>query len=124
AASGEEAIAQGHSNAVIAERLILSPKTVSNHIANIFSKLQVADRAQAIVRARGPGLAKKPDWVTVPLVELNTQTRGHLAFPRTRRADVLVRRRRALAEGRRFARVRRIDPLGAPGNSLILAVAP
>ncbi len=49
-------IAQGHSNAVIAERLTLSPKTVGNHISNIFSKLQVADRAQAIVRAREAGL--------------------------------------------------------------------
>jgi hypothetical protein len=39
-----------------AERLTLSPKTVSNHISNIFSKLQVADRAQAIIRAREAGL--------------------------------------------------------------------
>jgi DNA-binding NarL/FixJ family response regulator len=49
-------IAQGLNNAVIAERLTLSPKTVSNHISNIFSKLQVADRAEAIVRARDAGL--------------------------------------------------------------------
>ncbi|MCI0397324.1 MAG: response regulator transcription factor, partial [Chloroflexi bacterium] len=49
-------IAQGHSNAVIAERLLLSIKTVQNHVSNIFSKLQVADRAQAIVRAREAGL--------------------------------------------------------------------
>ncbi len=49
-------IAQGHNNKQIAERLTLSPKTVSNHISNIFSKLQVADRAQAIVRARQAGL--------------------------------------------------------------------
>jgi len=49
-------IAQGHNNAEIAERLVLSPKTVGNHISNIFSKLQVADRAQAIVRARAAGL--------------------------------------------------------------------
>ena len=46
-------IAQGHNNGEIAERLVLSAKTVRNHISNIFSKLQVADRAQAIVRARG-----------------------------------------------------------------------
>ncbi len=51
-------IAQGLNNAVIAERLTLSPKTVGNHISNIFSKLQVADRAQAIVRARDAGLGK------------------------------------------------------------------
>lgn len=49
-------IAQGHSNPEIAERLVLSGKTVRNHISNIFSKLQVADRAQAIVRAREAGL--------------------------------------------------------------------
>jgi DNA-binding NarL/FixJ family response regulator len=49
-------IARGYNNAEIAEKLSLSPKTVSNHISNIFSKLQVADRAQAIVRARQAGL--------------------------------------------------------------------
>lgn len=52
-------IAQGHSNKQIAERLALSPKTVSNHISNIFNKLQVADRAQAIVRARRAGLGRE-----------------------------------------------------------------
>jgi DNA-binding NarL/FixJ family response regulator len=50
-------IAQGVNNAAIAERLYLSPKTVRNHISNIFSKLQVADRAEAIVRAREAGLS-------------------------------------------------------------------
>ena len=40
----------------IAENLVLSPKTVSNHISNIFSKLQVVDRAQAVSRARQAGL--------------------------------------------------------------------
>jgi DNA-binding NarL/FixJ family response regulator len=49
-------IAQGHSNPTIAERLLLSIKTVQNHVSNIFSKLQVADRAQAIIRARDAGL--------------------------------------------------------------------
>jgi DNA-binding NarL/FixJ family response regulator len=52
-------IAQGHNNKQIAERLTLSPKTVSNHISNIFNKLQVADRAQAIVRARQAGLGRE-----------------------------------------------------------------
>jgi DNA-binding NarL/FixJ family response regulator len=49
-------ITQGHKNAEIAQRLVLSEKTVRNHVSNIFSKLQVADRAQAIIRARDAGL--------------------------------------------------------------------
>ena len=49
-------IAQGQSNASIARELALSPKTVSNYVSNIFSKLQVADRAQAMLRAREAGL--------------------------------------------------------------------
>jgi DNA-binding NarL/FixJ family response regulator len=49
-------IAKGHSTTDIAERLVLSRKTVSNYVSNIFSKLHVADRAQAIVRAREAGL--------------------------------------------------------------------
>lgn len=51
-----ELIAQGLNNAAIAERLVLSPKTVRNHVSAIFSKLQVADRAEAIIRAREVGL--------------------------------------------------------------------
>jgi DNA-binding NarL/FixJ family response regulator len=49
-------IAQGRNNADIAEQLVLSSKTVRNHITSIFDKLQVADRAQAILRARDAGL--------------------------------------------------------------------
>ncbi|WKZ47140.1 MAG: response regulator transcription factor [Anaerolineales bacterium] len=49
-------IAQGLNNQELAQKLVLSPKTVRNHITSIFSKLQVADRAQAIVRAREAGL--------------------------------------------------------------------
>jgi len=49
-------IAKGITNEVIAEQLVLSLKTVRNHVSNIFSKLQVADRAQAIIRARDAGL--------------------------------------------------------------------
>jgi RNA polymerase sigma factor (sigma-70 family) len=54
-----ELIAQGCSNAEIAERLVLSAKTVRNHVSNIFAKLQVADRAQAIIRARDAGLGQQ-----------------------------------------------------------------
>lgn len=50
-------IAQGKSNPVIARELSLSPKTIANHVSNIFSKLQVADRAEAIIRARDAGMA-------------------------------------------------------------------
>jgi len=49
-------IAQGLANPAIAERLVLSPKTVRNYISEIFSKLQVASRAEAIIRARDAGL--------------------------------------------------------------------
>jgi len=49
-------IAQGHSNTEIATRLVLSPNTVRNYVSNVFSKLQVADRAHAIIRAREAGL--------------------------------------------------------------------
>lgn len=49
-------LAQGHQNARIAVRLRISEKTVRNHVSNIFTKLAVADRAQAIVRAREAGL--------------------------------------------------------------------
>jgi DNA-binding NarL/FixJ family response regulator len=49
-------IAMGKSNAEIAGELVLSPKTVSNHVSNIFSKLRVVDRAQAVLRAKQAGL--------------------------------------------------------------------
>jgi len=51
-------IAQGQTNATIAARLFVSPHTVRNHITHIFAKLQVADRAQAIIRAREAGLGR------------------------------------------------------------------
>lgn len=51
-------IAQGRSNAEIARHLSLSAKTVANHASNILSKLQVADRAQAMLRAREAGLGQ------------------------------------------------------------------
>lgn len=51
-------MAQHDTNIEIAERLSLAPKTVRNHVSNIFTKLHVADRAQAIIRAREAGLGK------------------------------------------------------------------
>ncbi len=53
-----ELIAQGHSNPAMAERLVLSVKTVQNHVSSILGKLQAADRAQVIVRARNAGFGK------------------------------------------------------------------
>ncbi len=49
-------IAQGKTNQAIAEALFLSEKTVRNYASNIFDKLQVATRAEAIIRARDAGL--------------------------------------------------------------------
>jgi DNA-binding NarL/FixJ family response regulator len=51
-----ELIARGLNNAEIARRLVVSDKTVRNHVSSVLSKLHVADRAQAIVRARESGL--------------------------------------------------------------------
>jgi pimeloyl-ACP methyl ester carboxylesterase/DNA-binding CsgD family transcriptional regulator len=51
-------IARGLDNSEIAARLGVSGKTLRNHITNIFSKLQVTSRAQAIVRARDAGLGR------------------------------------------------------------------
>jgi DNA-binding NarL/FixJ family response regulator len=52
-------IAAGHDNTEIRRQLVLSPKTVRNHISNIFAKLQVPNRNVAIVRAREAGLGQK-----------------------------------------------------------------
>ena len=49
-------ITRGLTNSAVAARLGLSPKTVRNYVSEIFSKLQVADRAQAIIRARDAGV--------------------------------------------------------------------
>jgi DNA-binding NarL/FixJ family response regulator len=51
-----ELLAAGRTNAQIAATLYLSPKTVRNNVSNVFAKLQVTDRAEAILRAREAGL--------------------------------------------------------------------
>jgi DNA-binding NarL/FixJ family response regulator len=57
-------IADGRSNATIARQLHLAPKTVSNHISAIFTKLRAADRAEAIARARDAGIGARPRHLT------------------------------------------------------------
>jgi DNA-binding NarL/FixJ family response regulator len=48
-------MARGLTNGAIAERLVLSDKTVRNHVSNIFAKIHVTDRAAAVARARDAG---------------------------------------------------------------------
>lgn len=55
-----ELVAAGRSNTDIADRLGVAPKTIRNHVSTIFAKLQVRDRAEAIVRAREAGLGQPP----------------------------------------------------------------
>ena len=52
-----EMVAAGKGNATIAHQLVISLKTVRNHVSNIYTKLQVTDRSAAIVKAREAGLA-------------------------------------------------------------------
>ena len=49
-------LADGRRTSAIADELALSPKTVSNNLTSIFAKLEVSDRAAAIIRAREGGL--------------------------------------------------------------------
>ena len=54
-----EHMARGLSNSEISRKLVVSPKTVRNHVSNVFTKLQVADRAEAVERARRAGLGRQ-----------------------------------------------------------------
>jgi DNA-binding NarL/FixJ family response regulator len=49
-------LARGYDNATIARRMVLSPKTVRNHVSNVLTKIGAPDRAQAMIRARDEGL--------------------------------------------------------------------
>ena len=53
-------VARGLTNAAIARRLVVSDKTVRNHVSNVFGKLHVADRAEAVARARDAGMGAGP----------------------------------------------------------------
>lgn len=59
-------VARGLDNTSISRRLSLSPKTVRNHLSSVFTKIQVVDRAQAIVRAREAGLGGDSAAVPTP----------------------------------------------------------
>ena len=56
-------VARGLTNAAIARRLFLSDKTVRNHVSNVFTKLHVAGRAEAVARARDAGLGTDLEWM-------------------------------------------------------------
>jgi DNA-binding NarL/FixJ family response regulator len=51
-------IARGNTNAAIAARLDLAPKTIGNHISAIFAKLRVGSRSEAVARAREAGIGR------------------------------------------------------------------
>jgi DNA-binding NarL/FixJ family response regulator len=53
-----ELLARGHSNIEVSRYLGVSAKTARNHLSNIFTKLQVTDRANAVIRAREAGLGR------------------------------------------------------------------
>jgi len=59
-------LARGLTNAAIAARLVVSDKTVRNHVSNVFSKLHVTDRAAAVARARDAGLGLTPENRVIP----------------------------------------------------------
>ncbi|SFF02673.1 response regulator transcription factor [Streptomyces mirabilis] len=58
-----ELLADGMNNRQIARRLFLAEKTVRNYVSRIFTKLEVHDRAAAVLRARDAGFGDQPDTV-------------------------------------------------------------
>jgi DNA-binding NarL/FixJ family response regulator len=56
-----ELMARGLDNQTIARELVLTPKTVRNHVSNVLAKLNAGDRSQAIVIARRSGLGRKDE---------------------------------------------------------------
>lgn len=50
-------MAQGHSNAYIADHFVLSLKTVRNHVSNVLTKIGARSRSEAVARARDEGLS-------------------------------------------------------------------
>jgi DNA-binding NarL/FixJ family response regulator len=55
-----DGVAAGLTNAQIGQQMFLSAKTIANNVSNILTKLQLAERAQAIVAARDAGLGRRP----------------------------------------------------------------
>ena len=55
-----DGVAAGLANAQIGQQMFLSAKTVANNVSNILTKLQLAERSQAIVAARDAGLGRQP----------------------------------------------------------------
>ena len=68
-----ELVARGSNKQVNAEALSISSKTDSNHLSNIYIKLQVADWAEAMLRARQAGLGKEPPAQRSPELHLTRQ---------------------------------------------------
>ncbi|NJQ01254.1 LuxR C-terminal-related transcriptional regulator [Streptomyces zingiberis] len=59
-------LAEGASNRQIARALFLAEKTVRNYVSRIFTKLEVSDRTEALLRARDAGLGERPTAAPAP----------------------------------------------------------
>lgn len=69
-------IARRTDNAEIARRRTITGKTVRNYISNIFAKLQVGDRAEAIIKAREAGLGERPSFDNPSCAVLTRRSAG------------------------------------------------